>query len=371
MNNIKEIEKVLRIIKSKIEAHNEFKRAYNKQLAFDFNMLNFFSVGENKVSEILAFFLNEKKSHGQGDIFLKEFLKILNREDLDTSGAEIKCEKVITNERRIDVYIKLKETIIAIENKLEAVDQKNQLKDYSDFLRRKTGGKYLLLYLNKKGADPNVNSIGEKEREKLIVSENLKIIGYRKDIFPLLDKWISICQADNVSYFIKQFKQYLDVELFGNKTLKMTENLKKLILSNKKEVQELIKAYNEIENSVHKRLKKITQEISNSNYTIEGDIKLEKKWVSYPSEKRKRVYKFGLSKGQNKIWIQIVQDGLDIYINHYWQNTCDSLFISIVEGFQFDKKEMKTDLSNELIVEEFKEQIKKANEVFQKHDKKS
>ncbi len=33
---------MLRIVKSKNEAHNEFKKEYNRFLAFDFNLLNFF-----------------------------------------------------------------------------------------------------------------------------------------------------------------------------------------------------------------------------------------------------------------------------------------------------------------------------------------
>jgi hypothetical protein len=52
------IENLLDIVKSKIEAHLKFKKEYDKQLAFDFNLFQFFSVGENKNSQVLAYFLD-------------------------------------------------------------------------------------------------------------------------------------------------------------------------------------------------------------------------------------------------------------------------------------------------------------------------
>jgi len=60
-----------------IKSVKEVQKLYNHQLAFNFNSLNFLRPGENKYSEILAFFLNPKEVHGQGNIFLKLFLKNL------------------------------------------------------------------------------------------------------------------------------------------------------------------------------------------------------------------------------------------------------------------------------------------------------
>jgi hypothetical protein len=137
MNDFTKIEKILSKLKSKIDAHKEFKKEYNKQLAFDFSLFNFFNVGENKVSQILAYFLDEKQNHGQGDLFLKEFVNQFYGKEIDTTNSINICEKVITQNRRIDIYLEIGELIIAIENKIWADDQHNQLKDYATYLEQK------------------------------------------------------------------------------------------------------------------------------------------------------------------------------------------------------------------------------------------
>ncbi len=131
-----EIEHLLTIVKSRIDAHLKFKEEYNTQLAFDFSLFQFFSIGENKISQVLAFFLDINQNHGQGDIFLKEFIKTFYEKDIEIKQIENVCEKVITKNRRIDVYIELKDLTIAIENKIWADDQNNQLRDYSNFLEK-------------------------------------------------------------------------------------------------------------------------------------------------------------------------------------------------------------------------------------------
>lgn len=62
------------LLKTKVEFVDKVKRNYSRTLASDFNSLDFWKVGENKVSEILTFFLNPNASHGQGDVFLKLFI---------------------------------------------------------------------------------------------------------------------------------------------------------------------------------------------------------------------------------------------------------------------------------------------------------
>ena len=84
MNEYKEIENLLNIVKSRIDTHNEFKKEYDKQLAFDFSLFNFFSIGENKVSQILAYFLDEKQNHGQGNLFLNKFVDTFYKKEVDS-----------------------------------------------------------------------------------------------------------------------------------------------------------------------------------------------------------------------------------------------------------------------------------------------
>jgi len=86
----KEIENILNIVKSRIDAHYKFKKEYNRQLALDFSLFQFFSVGENKISQVLAYFLDIHQNHGQGDIFLSEFLKAFTEKEI-CSPLPTKC----------------------------------------------------------------------------------------------------------------------------------------------------------------------------------------------------------------------------------------------------------------------------------------
>ena len=99
-------------------------------------------------------------------------------------------------------YIELKNLTIAIENKIWADDQHNQLIDYISFLERKSNGKFLLLYLNPYGLEPTDKSISETDKIDLIKQEKFKIISYKQDIINLINRWISVCEADNVTHFL-------------------------------------------------------------------------------------------------------------------------------------------------------------------------
>jgi hypothetical protein len=96
MEEFKEIKNIINVVKSRIDAHLKFKREYDKQLAFDFSLFQFFSIGENKISQVLAYFLDEKQNHGQGDIFLREFVKAFYDKEVDIHHSVNICEKVIT-----------------------------------------------------------------------------------------------------------------------------------------------------------------------------------------------------------------------------------------------------------------------------------
>lgn len=364
-NKIKDL---LSVVKSKIEAHTEFKKEYNKQLAFDFNLFNFFSVGENKVSEILAFFLNPKESHGQDDIFLREFVSMFYRENVDLSNAYIECERIITNKRRIDLYIKLNDITIAIENKIWADDQPNQLKDYVIFLEKETNGNFLLLYLNPYGSIPTEKSIDNEYKEELFSNKQYKRISYKNDILILIDKWSAICEADNVTFFIKEFKKYLKLKFLGNNTINMSTKLREIIKNNQAEVTALVEEYNTIGDEIVSKLNKVGKELDRCYPILNEDLSLSKSglfnWCG------KRVYKYSISKGTNKIWIQLFREHVFLYSNYYFQDGTDEKFKEITKELdlnyrlEIDHKKSKSEL-----IAIFLEQVEKTNEIFKEYDK--
>ena len=127
---------------------------------------------ETTHSAILAEFLNPKGSHGQDDIYLKEFLSVVGDIGLssafDTSEASVTTE-YSTSYGRLDILISnSKGQAIIIENKIYAGDQLEQLKRYDNFASQKYhAGNYAILYLTLWGDEASEQS-GEGVRYKCI-----------------------------------------------------------------------------------------------------------------------------------------------------------------------------------------------------------
>lgn len=348
---------ILNEIKSKIEAHNKFKKEYNRQLALDFNLFQFFKVGENKVSELLAYFLNINESHGQGDLFLKEFLNNILGQDFNLSTQKIICEKIISNKRRIDIYIELPELTIAIENKIWADDQNDQIKDYSNYLEKQTFGKYKLLYLTPYSIDPSEKSIDETLKEDLIQQKKLKIIGYKQDIIPLINNWIAKCEADNVSYFLKELKKYLEIKFLGKNTLNMSKELRNIIFENEREIEEIVNEYKQIEKDQVVQLDSIANDLNESTPDIEPQFKIEK--IGPFNYQGGRYYKYSVSKENDKIWIQINARGIHIHFSYYLQGESDKILDEILKkNGIFDNKKIGNNETKKDIVDMFLDQVK-------------
>lgn len=368
INNYSDIESLLNKVKSKIDTHNEFKKEYDKQLAFDFSLFNFFNLGENKVSQILAYFLDEKQNHGQGNTFLREFLSIICDQEIDILNSTNICERVIENNRRIDIYIELPSITIAIENKIWADDQVGQLNDYVNHLKRKTNDKFLLLYLNPYGLDPTEKSISDHYKRQLINNKQLKIISYKQDIIKLIDRWLVVCEAPNVSYFIKEFKKFLEVKFLGSNTLNMSKNLREIISKNQQEVQILVNEYKAIENEILQRLNEVgkaldNHEITNMNQGLEISRSGLFNWYGT------RVYKYSISKGGNKIWIQYVKNEINLLSNYYFQEGTDARFIELTESSPLNRNQIiDHSKSKDELIRLFLEQVEMTNAIFDQYD---
>jgi hypothetical protein len=93
-------------------------------------------------SAVIAELLDPRGSHGQRSLFLREFLKVCVPAALDACDAElvvsatdvsVRTERPIYN-GRLDIALETNEAsfLLAIENKLGASDQEDQLKRYSE-----------------------------------------------------------------------------------------------------------------------------------------------------------------------------------------------------------------------------------------------
>lgn len=182
------------ILCTKVDFVNEVKKEYNRTLASDFNSLDFWYVGENKVSEILSFLLNPNASHGQEDVFLKLFLEKfdINFFYSNISEVSVEVEKRTMNNRRIDIFLSSKNSgdIIGIENKiyLNTKDQFDQINDYIDYLSKlTTDNQFTFIYLSPKDKIVSGQSYDEKKIINLGLEKNILFINYEEHIIYALE----------------------------------------------------------------------------------------------------------------------------------------------------------------------------------------
>lgn len=215
----------------------EVRSAYNESMAFEFNSLNFLEPNENKISEIIAFFLDPHEAHGQKNNFLRIFL---NTVLADSAQTELLLKKTIkvtpqeytSNGRPVDIVIQFgnNDYLIGIENKVfGAIDQDAQVRDYAADLKKRSersNGNFLILFLSREGERPSEKSISAGEIIKL--GESFKILRFnskdaKDSIITLFREFEKVCMADNVRAFIKDFIKYLKIQFILGENI-MGEN---------------------------------------------------------------------------------------------------------------------------------------------------
>lgn len=178
----------------RLEAARELDEEMNRVFAHRFNVLDYLRTDELGLSRIIADLFNPKASHGQGTFFLRSFLTKLglvknsNRNvdvswpDPDGSDVRVEIEKLVKDNRRIDIYVTIKNRsdtyCLAIENKPYAGDQERQIADYLEHLKR-YGEKFLLIYLPSRSQRPSESSLPESEYKDW--NGRFKIMAYCND----------------------------------------------------------------------------------------------------------------------------------------------------------------------------------------------
>ncbi|MEP2280356.1 PD-(D/E)XK nuclease family protein [Maribacter sp.] len=194
-----------------------------------FNIFKVINVTSDEVrlhSKFLAELLNRNGSHGQGDVFLKLFVKQLGIL-LDTSSATVKVEKYIgkitdSSGGYIDIFISdNKGQSITIENKIYAGDQNNQLLRYFNFNPNN------ILYLTLWGDAPE-----DYSSSGLIIDEEFKRISYKEDIID----WLVGCRKEAVELPLlrEAISHYINlIQLLTGQTgtTKMNKEVKEYIAS--------------------------------------------------------------------------------------------------------------------------------------------
>lgn len=214
------------ILDTKVKLADEVRKSYGKELSPAFNSFDFWKTDENKVSEILAFFLNPTERHEQGDVYLRHFLKKFNLDFFSFNTEDkisVQCELLTNAGRRIDIAIIKNdfEQVIGIENKVRhnTQDQANQVKDYLLYLELKSRGNYCLLYLSPQSKDLSDGSLHPSERVSYIEQRRLQLINYEEHIIECVGEFSQLSENNRVRAFLKDFERKLSSMYRGESDL--------------------------------------------------------------------------------------------------------------------------------------------------------
>lgn len=206
---------------------------------------NIFSILRMETSEtkthsgMIAALLNPKGNHYQGSVFLKLFLDIIDHKyDVESENLDkaiIKLEHylgAITKDYEDGGYIDILITFpsgktIAIENKINAEDQPNQLYRYS----KHNTNDSTLYYLNLLGVEPSEIST------KTLKSDQFKVISYQNNILSWLKDCLEIVNSENANnreMLHQSLKQYIKIvkKITNKMDNELQQKLEKLIGDN-------------------------------------------------------------------------------------------------------------------------------------------
>lgn len=210
----RKIDNFFKTLQFRLGVLRAYKHDLDVYLADDFNAFDYIKPDENRLSDIIMDLLNPKGKHGQGDVFLKEFLKIVEKpEPHSTQTVEMVREDptsyIKKSQRRIDITIDFdKHEGIGIENKPWAGEQEDQVKDYQEHLEKKYKDNFVLVYLSGAGNEPE--SIKEGEKEILERQGKLKVLAYPVGFKNWLESCYKECKAEKIRWFLKDFIEYTE-----------------------------------------------------------------------------------------------------------------------------------------------------------------
>ncbi len=252
------VEVFLQGLRAGTESLRRVMETYNEKVAFDFNSVRFFQPDENRLSRILAFFLDPRANHGQGSTFLNLFVEQLVFGDeangstgcsspnatglhdgIKAGEVKVRCEDHTDENRRVDIVIEIghNDFVIGIENKIWSADQFNQVSDYCRWLgEKKSKNGFVLFYLSPYGHEPSENSIEDKAKRELQDKGQLKVISYCDDIIPLFERFEQASKADNVRAFLRDFQHYLHQRFRGERFMDEQKFVADYVLKNRDNV---------------------------------------------------------------------------------------------------------------------------------------
>lgn len=192
-------------------------------------------------SAFLYELLNPKGSHNQGDVYLKTFVRdILEIKDFKWENAIVERERYIGVDGRIDLIIESRTDLLIIEIKIDAGDQKNQLKRYERYAKS-TGKDYKIYYLTLLGDEASQISVGDNREEV-----DYTCLSFSSDILRWLKKSVRVGNTPLIPIIRESLVQYIKLveKITGQDTGEVNMEIKRLLLKddNLKYADKLVQA---------------------------------------------------------------------------------------------------------------------------------
>jgi len=275
---MKEIMQLLSEIRSISDKNDMQKRSTGGY----FNIFEIAHINTKEVimCRVIKEFIDVNGSHCLGNCFLKLFLKTVLHLDREFSDDELNStiverEKLIDNDRRIDLFVKIAELEIPIEAKIYAGDQNEQCRDYFKYAKNSP-----IYYLTLDGHLPS------EESKKDLSDEDIYPISFHNEIKTWLEdslKFVSVVKIAPIREVIVQMLATINT-LTGEIDETMNNELKNVILSNSTNLKNAVLIQKALD-YVHKELKfsvfksldaKITSKYATNRVINKNDYTTEK-----------------------------------------------------------------------------------------------
>ena len=218
----RELERFFADVNYRVHLAERLQCQLDVRLATGFNVFDLIEPDENKLSDVLAGLLNPKGAHGQGDLFLRLIFERLNlRPDPKlTKDATVQREAPMRgtrkDHRRMDVFVNAG-LLLAIENKVDSPEQRDQVSDYLVDLERRCPcipGQPIqntLIYLSPDHRPPE--SLNDLELENHQKSGRLHCWSYEDELGDWLKACRRDCEAQKIRDFLSDFIAYIESDL--------------------------------------------------------------------------------------------------------------------------------------------------------------
>ena len=167
---------------------------------------------EDDVTRILRDLLDPQGDHGQGSLFLRVFREQrgLTVPEPELGRATVRDQVQTPFNRRPDLLIDVPDQLVlGLENKINAADQNEQVKDYVKFVQlRSRGRNWVFVFLTPDGRPPSPQSMPPRDREEEEKQHRFFCLSYRKEIHDWLRSCIGPCRAERVRAFVTEMSAW-------------------------------------------------------------------------------------------------------------------------------------------------------------------